>query len=215
MKKNHLKMYIFALLATVALFLIAFGISVYINNKKTENLKSDEDKIAVNILSLETEYDLLTKSSCESFDSNALRQDLDTLSSKLSFMEDQLGSDNQDVLRLKRYYTILEIKDYLLMQNISKQCKTPLVSILYFYSEKDCPDCQTQDYLLGGIADEYGNSVAIYKFDYDIDLPVLKTLITLHNVPAKAPAYDINGKPYGTMSSLSDLENIVSPLLPQ
>src|SRR4051812_7028949 len=114
MRPIHTKTYIFTLIATLAIFLTGIIFSSYFTRQKTEELKTAEDKIAINILSLETQYDLLKESSCGTFSRESLRQELETLASKLQFLEDQVGVDNPEVFRLKRYYSLLEIKDYLL-----------------------------------------------------------------------------------------------------
>ncbi len=208
MQPIQTKTYFFTLFATLALFVVAFAISTYITQKKTEELKSDEDKISINILSLETQYDLLKDSSCKTFNRDTLRSELDTLSSKLQFMEGQVGDDNPDVFRLKRYYSLLEIKDYLLTKKMSEQCHFDTIFILYFYANKDCPDCQTQEFYLRAIRDEYPQTET-YSFDYALDLPAVKTLITLHSIPPKPPVIDINGKAYASFDSLDSLDSII------
>jgi hypothetical protein len=208
MRPIQTKTYIFALIATLAVFIAAFGVSTYITNRKTQELKAAEDKVAIDILSLETQYDLLNESSCKTFDRGALRQELDSLSSKLNFMESQVGYDNPEVFRLKRYYSLLEIKDYLLTKRMSEQCKTDTVFVLYFYANQDCPECQTQDYLLKAVHNTYPQ-VEIYNFDYNLDLSAVQTLITLHNIPPKPPVIDINGKAYASFDSLESLTSMI------
>lgn len=210
MRPINTKTYLFTFVATVAIFVLAFGISSYLTHRKTEELKADEDKISINILSLETQYDLLKESSCSTFDRGALRQELDSLSSKLQYMEAQVGDTDPEVFRLKRYYSLLEIKDYLLTKKMSDQCKLNTIFILYFYANKNCPDCTKQEYLLRAIRDEY-DQVEMYSFDYDLDLPAVQTLISLHSIPPKPPVMDINGKAYASFDSLDSLESVLKP----
>lgn len=212
MRPIQTKTYIFTLIATLALFIVAFIMSSYFTNRKTEELKAAEAKIAIDILSLETQYDLLKESSCKTFSRDTLRQELNTLSSKLNFMEGQVGFDDPEVFRLKRYYSLLQIKDYLLTQKMSDQCGHNTIFILYFYANKDCPECQTQEYLLRAIRDKYPQ-VEMYSFDYELDLSAVRTLITLHNIPPRPPVIDINGKAYASFDSLESLESILSPYL--
>jgi hypothetical protein len=208
MRQIHTKTYLFTLTVTIVLFSAAFAISAYLTNKKTDQLKSDEDKISIDILSLQTQYDLLKESSCASFNRDSLRQDLETLASKLQFMENQVGDSNQDVFRLKRYYSLLEIKDYLLSKKMSDQCKSGRIFILYFYSNKNCADCQTQEYYLRAIRDEYPQA-EVYSFDYNLDLPAVKTLISIHNIPPRPPVIDINGTAYASFDSLQSIRDVV------
>ncbi len=209
----HTKTYIFTFFITIAIFLVALWASTFITRQKTAQLKADEDRIAINILSLETEYQLLNDSSCKSFNRESLRKELDNLSSRLQFLESQVGYDNPEVFRLKRYYSLLQIKDYLLTKKMSGECNLDTVFVLYFYANKDCPDCLTQDYLLRAVRSLYPQ-VEVYNFDYYLDLGAVKTLITLHNIPAAPPVIDINGKAYATFPDLQSLRNIIDAELP-
>ena len=74
------------------------------------------DKISLDILSSETQFSLLTESSCKSIGDNTLSFEVGQLGSKLAYMEEKVGSDNPDFINLKTYYSLLEIKDYLLMK---------------------------------------------------------------------------------------------------
>jgi hypothetical protein len=204
----HIKTYIFTFFATIAIFGTALWVSTFITRQKTEQVKADEDRIAINILSLETEFQLLNASSCKTFNRGALRDELDTLSGRLLFLEGQVGYDNPEVFQLKRYYSLLQIKDYLLTKKMADECHLNTVFILYFYANKDCPDCQTQEYLLRAARYLYPQ-VEVYNFDYYLDLSAVKTLISLNNIPAKPPVMNINGKPYGTFPDLISLQKII------
>ena len=212
-KKSTTALYYFsALVITALLFSIALFSSNYFNKQKTDELKAAEDKIAIDILSLETQFDLLKEASCKNFDRSTIRQELNTLSSKLVFMEQQLGLDNPEVFRLKRYYSILEIKDYLLNMKMNEQCNTKSIPILYFYATKDCPTCVTQQYILRAVKEKYPQ-VDVYTFDYALDLAAVKTLITLHDIPQTPPIIDINGKVYAPFKTLDDMEAVLAPLI--
>src|SRR5207244_4510747 len=92
---------------------------------------------------------------------------LSSLGSQLSYMESQ-GGNVAEVTRLKRLYSLLEIKDYLLMKQIAAKCKLKSVFVLYFYSNKgNCEDCAKQGYVLTALAQKYPQ-LRIYSFDYDL-----------------------------------------------
>ncbi len=211
-RKIHVQLYIFALIITLSIFTGAIFFSNYLNQKRTDELKSAEDKIALDILAFETQFDLLKESSCATFNKSPLREELSSLNSKLIFMEQQVGVDNPEVFKLKRYYSVLEIKDYLLNKKMDAQCKTNSILILYFYSNNNCSECTIQDYILRAIRDKYPH-INIYSFDYDLDLPAIQTLISLHNIPENPPIIDINGKAYAPFNSLDDIEAVLEPLL--
>ena len=149
--------YIIALLITALIFATAFYASNYFNNQRIADIRSTQDDISTDILSLETQFDLLQEHSCADVAENTiLPSEMTSLGDQLSYMEAQ-GSSNQDeVTRLKRLYSILEIKDYLLMQQLAAKCNLNPVFILYFYSNKgDCTDCEKQGYALTSLSETY------------------------------------------------------------
>jgi hypothetical protein len=214
MRPISTKNYFIAFVITLCIFSGAFFISSYINNKRTEELKAVEDRIAIDILSFETKYDVIKDSSCGTFDKSELRAELDSLASKLAFMESQVGTDNQEVFRLKRYYSLLEVRDYLLTKRMSEECKLHKVFILYFYARDNCLECRKQEFILRALRDRFP-SVEAYTFDFTVDLPAVKTLISLHQVPASPPVFDIQGKIYPGFETFQEAANIVGSLLLQ
>jgi hypothetical protein len=188
------KKYLWTLLITIAIFTTAFILSNYFNDKKINNLKDIADKISTDIMSSETQYDLLAESSCKDISSNILSQELNALAQKLTYSEQNLNDNSSDLLRLKTYYTLLQIKDYLLMKKISVKCGTKPVFILYFYSG-NCSECEQQGYVLTYLREQYPD-LRIYSFDYNLDNPALRTLISLYKVKDTVPAMVINDKVY-------------------
>lgn len=190
-----------AIIGTVA---IAIG---YLNSARVENLSTIADQIAIDTLSLDTQFSLLEAAPCDSATSSAtLISSLADLGNRLSYAENQLGSDNQQVIRLKQQYSLLEIRDYLITRELAAACGTKPVTVLYFYSNAgDCADCDKAGYALSYLRNTYP-SLRVYSFDYNLDLGALKTLIAILKVENKLPAFIINGKQSYGFTSLEELE---------
>ena len=203
------KKYVIVFFITAALFGSAVYASNYINNKKIDSLKSIEDKVSIDILSSETQFTLLEESSCADADSSSLADELSSLGEKIAASEQNIGSD--DVLSLKRYYSLLEIKDYLLAKRISARCGTKALVVLYFYSnETDCADCAKQSDVLTELRDKYPG-VRVYSFDYNLDLNAVHTLTKIYHVSA-TPSLVINDRTYTGLQDLPVIEKN-TPLL--
>lgn len=198
--------------------LIAFGITVvlvatvayavnYLNRARVAELASIEDQIAIDTLSLDTQFSLLEAAPCDSIaSSTALVGKLGDLGSRLSYAEGQLGADDPQVVLLKQQYSLLEIRDYLITRKLVEACGTKPITVLYFYSnEGDCPDCDKAGYALSYLRDTYP-SLRVYSFDYHIDLGAMQTFIALNKIRDSFPAFVINGKKIYGFTSLSDLE---------
>ena len=211
MNMNY-KRYIAAFIITSAVFATAIILSNWLNEKKLAQVQKIEDKMSIDILSLETQFDLLQELSCKQIGaSSILTNELSGLAQKLSYMETERGSDDEEVLRLKRRYSLLQIKDLLLIRKISEKCQKVPTVILYFYSNKgNCESCKRQGYVLTEIGREYPN-VRIYAFDANLDISALQTLLEINKVGNDLPIIVINGKKYTGFQSLDTMRQ----LLPQ
>ncbi len=205
--------YIVAFLITALIFATALYTSSYFNDQRLENIRAMQDTISTDILSLETQFDLLQERSCEDISENTvLSSELRTLANQLSYMEARGSRTQDEVLRLKRLYSLLQIKDYLLMKKIAAKCNLKPVFMLYFYSNKgDCDNCAKQGYVLTALAESYPQ-LRIYSFDYNLDVSALQTLISIVNVRGQLPALIINGKPYYGFQSVEDINKILPQL---
>jgi len=205
------KKYVFSLIITSLIFGTAIYIGNYFNNRKVEQVSSIEKNIALDIMASETQFALLSELSCADIaSSSALSLELNNLNDRLQYIENTLGTDNEEFTRLKKQYSVLEIKDYLLLKKLNIQCKTNPITILYFYNN-DCYDCTKEGYVLTELRQTYPN-VRVYSFDMDLDLPVIKTLAKINKVGDKMPVIIINGKNYAGFKDLTELEKIVPKL---
>lgn len=198
--------YIIAFVITVAIFGTALFATNQISAMRITQLEGIEEKIAIDILSLETQFDLLAEVSCEDIsESPLLSRELATLGDRLATTEARLGTDNPEVLQLKRQYSLLQIKDQLLLSRITDQCADiTSVPILYFYAN-DCSECTRAGYALSVLREEYPD-LRVYSFDYDLDLSALRTLTTIYDIKRdQLPAFIINGETSSGFSTLDEL----------
>lgn len=202
--------YVIAFLITALIFATALYASNYFNNRRVAEIQATQDNISVDILSLETQFDLLAQHSCTDIAENSvLSKEIQPLGQRLSYLESQNNVNQDELLRLKRYYSLLEIKDYLLMQQVADKCHLKPVFILYIYSNKgDCKDCEEQGYALTGLSQKYP-TLRVYSFDYNLGLSALQTLLDIHDVKDDLPALIINGKVYYGLHTMADIEKDV------
>src|SRR6185295_7403575 len=114
------KKYVIVLLITAGLFFTAIYLSNYFGSQKLNQLKTIQDKIAIDILSSETQFSLLSELSCKNISDAVFSNELGELGSKLEWSEKNLGSA-EEVTYLKKYYSLLQIKDYLLAKKIAER----------------------------------------------------------------------------------------------
>lgn len=212
-QKTDWKKYLIVLFITTTVFVTAISLSNYFNGRKINQLKTIQDSIAIDILSSETKYALSEELSCTDVTNSFLSSELNTLAQKISYSEENIGGDNEEVKGLKRYYSLLEIKDYLLMKKVSERCKQKPVFVLYFYTtSENCSECTRQGYVLTALREKYPE-LRVYSFDYSLDLSAVKGLISIYKIEdTKLPALVVNGKLLTGFYSVEDFEKLIPEL---
>lgn len=207
--------YILAFVITAAIFGTAFYIANRLDAERVADIRATQEAISIDILSTETQFELLGSLDCSTITENpVLSDELNSLAGRLSVAENNLGSTNAEVVSLKKQYSLLQIKDYLLMQQISQKCsKFKPVSVLYFYSNTgDCTDCARSGEVLTYLRQKYPG-LRVYSFDYHLDLSALQTLIALRKLNGTLPAFVIQGRaPVYGFSNLEDMEALIPEL---
>jgi hypothetical protein len=144
-----------------------------------------------------------------------LSPQLSDIGDKLSKTESDRGATDADVLYLKKYYTLLEVKDFLLSKQFVAKCgqaKKP-VSIIYFYSNAgDCSDCEKEGFVLTRLKEKYPD-LRVYSFDYNLDLSAVDSMKRIYKITSSLPALVIEDKTYIGFKSVEDLEKLLPDTL--
>lgn len=208
------KKYALVFLITLGIFALVFLFSNYLYNTRIAQVKSMEDNINQNILESEIQYALLADAPCDATEEgNPLQIDeMNSLAKRLSYLEDQRSTDDPEVVSLKKYYSLLQVKDYLLIRERAKQCDEKPLSIIYFYSnEGDCEDCKKMGYVLTSMREDY-DKLHIYAFDYNIGLSVIETLKSIYKLEDRFPVLIINRKAYYGFKTRAEVEALLPGL---
>lgn len=207
MKKRYISVFII----TLIIFAFTLWLSNKMANRRLDVLKDLEDQISLNILSTETRFSLLEKTSCEHLTENqdtkiGFNEDLTSLAKRVKFMENQLGSTNENVKSLKEYYALLQIKDYLLNKEFQSRCKEKTISVLYFF-DNTCTDCVSQSIILDALSKKYPQ-IRVYWLDKDIETPALKTIISLFHIK-QVPSLIIGENTFSQLQTLEQIESLI------
>ena len=209
--------YLYALVITAAIFATAFYVANRFNQSRIADIRATQEAISIDILSLETQFELLGNLDCQAITDNpVLSDELNSLASRLSVAEQNLGTNNAEVVSLKKQYSLLEIKDYILMREISQKCtKLKPVYILYFYSNSgDCADCNKMGVVLTHLRATFPG-LRVSSFDFHLGLSALRTLVTLRKIDANKglPAFVVNNKaPVYGFKTLQEMQKLIPEL---
>ncbi len=208
-KKFKFSRYIAVLFFTLLIFGSGFLLSDYITKKRIAQLNDLQQNLRTDILSVETQFSILSQAPCSNLNESTLTNELYNISQKLTSVGTSLGEDDSKFLELKKYYSILEIKHWLLLQKTAKECKIPMTFIIYFFADKKtCPQCEDQGYILTYFREKYP-FLRIYSFDYNLELAALKTLKSVFRLKDETPTMVINNDVYYGYKSKDELETIL------
>ncbi len=204
------KKYLLVFLITIGLFLTASYVSNYFGSKKIAELKSIQDKIAMDILSSETQFSLLSELSCKNISDAVFSDELGELGQKLEWGQENLGATDE-VQYLKKYYSLLQIKDYLLTKRISERCKIKSAFILYFYTTAvNCSECSRQSLVLTALRNKYPE-LRVYSFDYSTQLSAVESMLQIYNIEdTKLPALVIDGDVLTGFQGMAELDQKIN-----
>ena len=212
-EKTHWTKYVVVFLITALIFGTVFFLSDMLTNKKLDQLKDIQDSISIDLLSSETQYQLLGNLDCSQVTpSSILSDELNDLSKKITYSEDNIGASAQ-LTQLKESYSLLEIKDYLLMKELSDRCGQKSVFILYFYTtSQNCSECVKQGYALTDLKDKYP-ALRVYSFDFGLNLSAVETLEKIYGIKdTELPAIVSDGKVYTGFHTVEDMETLIPKL---
>ena len=200
------KKYLIVFLITVGLFFTASYLSNYFGDQKINQLKTIQDKIAIDILSSETQFSLLSELSCKNISDSVFSGELGELGNKLEWSQKNLGATDE-VAYLKKYYSLLQIKDYLLAKKISARCGVKSAFILYFYTTAaNCGLCEEESLVLSTLRLKYPE-LRVYSFDYSTDLSAVKAMLQIYKIKDTAlPALVVDDDVLTGFHDINELE---------
>ena len=213
MKEFHWGKYILVFLITASIFGTALVASNFFYERRLQEIDTLERRMTLNLLSSEVQFELLAVEPCSASTSPVLADEINTLASRLEFLEGERGSGNEEVKLLKARYSLLQIKDLLLVKEIAKRCGGTAHTIVYFYSNQPghCAECERQGYVLSSLRNKYGD-LKVYAFDYDLELGGITALKKIYSVENDLPALVVNRTPHYGFQNLEAIERLLPEL---
>src|SRR4030065_653032 len=98
------KKYLVAFAITAVIFGTAIFVSNILSQKKLDDVRVIENRVALDILSSETQFALLEETSCSDIGPGFLSKELGSLGEKLTYAENQTELLSADLDYLKRSY---------------------------------------------------------------------------------------------------------------
>lgn len=209
------KKYFIVFAITLSVFLGAVWTANFFNQKRVVHIEDIQNAISMDLQSSEIQYALLSELSCKEVSAEILSQEMEILWKKIDKMQAELGSEHEEIRRLKKLYSLLQTKDYILMKRINERCGKQFMFAFYFYGKaEDCKKCENASIALSSLKELYPE-LRVYSFDYELDDPTIHTLIRIFDVKNTLPATIIWDKVQYDFKSREELEIILKKTYPK
>ncbi len=204
------KKFIAVFFITLGIFAVAFLASNYFYSLRTAAIKDVESGINRQIVETEIQYQLLADAACDDPSATTAQiNQMNDLARKLDDMEQQRGTNDPEVIKLKKDYSLLMIKDYLLLRERQRQCGEVYSTIIFFYSNTGtCTDCIKMGHVLTQMREQY-DRLHIYAFDYNLGLSSIETLKSIYRTHEDPPILIINRKAYYGFKTQKEVEDLI------
>jgi hypothetical protein len=96
--------------------------------------------------------------------------------------------NEKDYALIERSYVIDNLKYWLLASKTKKECGGDYVTILYFFSEKNCPNCPDQGVILTYYKQKYDEKLLVFPINLDLEyseasLGILRSMYNVTTLP--------------------------------
>jgi hypothetical protein len=197
--------YVAVFAITALIFIVGILIGNYFSSQKMQQIDYIGQDLRMDTIAMELQYELVAEDPCENINSTLLADELYEMASKLDYMENRLGEDDMNVLDLKEYYSLLELRHWLFMKKTQKECNETNALVLFFYNNEElCKSCKEQGFILTWVRRNY-HDVYIYSFDYSIDNAAVDTVKRLYEIEG-TPAVVIGKDTYNEFVSKKEIE---------
>ncbi|PIV68394.1 MAG: hypothetical protein COY38_04085 [Candidatus Aenigmarchaeota archaeon CG_4_10_14_0_8_um_filter_37_24] len=209
MRKISWNKYFSVLLITTLIFVISFLISQIISSKTSEDISQIQKDISNYLLSLNLQSEIASEYICK-VDVLGLTKEKTLLGQQIEILEKSLGKENKIVKDLKKDYSLLSIRQWLLIKQFKENCNESTNIIIFFYSNKNNPsESESQGYVLDYLYQKYPEKVVVYAFDIDEDDPALNMIKKIYEVK-EAPSVVVNEKLFSGFQTKEKLESLLS-----
>lgn len=207
--------YVVAFLLTLAVFIIGLLLGFFVSDQRSSSITDVSRSQRLDYDSLQLQY-LYISSFVQQKNCDAALKALDKSLSDLentrlkleSYISTPFGG-NREFELLKREYILGEVRYWLFLRQTEDICKKDSVSMLYFYSNEECPDCGTQGMILTYLKDKFRERLLVFALDYDFaEEPMLGILRDSYNVTS-VPTIVIRDRKFEGLKTKEELTSLM------
>jgi len=211
MKKQYKNVYVFVAILSIILYALGILTGIYLQKNTERVVEKRLDEIEKSIESTQLEYLYITslgdKISCD-----ALKTMVEDTTNNVWQIGRELieleGSKSDRFFELKKQYSLLSIRAWILNNYLNDKCDGRKIILLYFYSIP-CPDCERQGRELDELREDFKDGIKIFVLDGGLDLPMINTLKKTYGVNV-TPSIVFENKTFSGFISKEELIKLLS-----
>ncbi|MBS3055311.1 MAG: hypothetical protein J4452_02345 [Candidatus Aenigmarchaeota archaeon] len=213
-RKLKFEIYLISGAITAGILFLGIFFGVTVSKSKVDNLQSELDKLKMSQEDLNLEFVLIATSrnqTCNliSYELDKVIDNAAQLGERVSLYETSEKIKDDRFSFLKDDYTITLIRYWFFLDRMKTECnRTNFVTVLYFYSNDKCDDCNKQGLVLNVIKQTYQQDVMIFAIDSDSRLNVVDLLKKTYQVET-VPSLVVDGKKYDGLVSVEELKSVL------
>ncbi len=215
----NIKKYIAVGLLTFLVFSLGVTIGLLLEKVRYSELKSENQLQDITYNSLQLQLLFLTsltenEESCSVL-ITTLQQSVTVLEQsleKLLMWEKDATISKEGMSLLKRKYTLDNIRYWLFANKNKETCDVNFITVLYFFSNKNCDICPDQGIILSYYKEIFDERLLIFPIDLDLtsEEPMIQLLISKFNITETTkPVLIVEDKKYVGILSTDELGNII------
>jgi len=211
--------YVVAAIMTLCIFLLGLMLGLIIEDKRIRLMQADNEDQQLEFSSMQMQYEYINQLSLENncpailktFDDNL--KNLEQSRIRLEHYEKDSKISKVDFNRIKRDYTIAQVRYWLFAKKKKQICDSDDISLLYFFAEdKSCPDCNKQSFVLSYIKNIFGSDLLIFSLNANFTQePMIDMLKKSYNI-SEYPTMIINDMQVSGLHDKEDVLAIICPL---
>lgn len=200
-RKISREKYIMAFIFATLIFVLGVLVGSYLSKERVDYLQDIANKQQLDYKSLELQSLYISSFEMQNESCTAFRKileksldDVATAQGKVEMYMRQRNDARYD--DIKRDYSMAQIRYLLLDKKIKDICNFDTASLLYFYSNKECPDCNPQGTILTYLKEKIQDRLLIFSLDADFKPePLIEFFALKYNI-TKTPSIIINDTIY-------------------
>ena len=183
--------YVVAAIITALIFALGLLLGLVIDYERVQQVEEKYFEHELDYRSLQLQFSFLDTVSEDERSCGAFEKAMESAVAELSDSLDQVQryeeysttqKDNFEMV--ERRYILDNLRYWIIVQEAHQICPMDRLSILYFFSAKDCPQCPDQGVILTYYKKKFGDNLLVFPINVDIadDEPIIEVAMSRFDV---------------------------------